>query len=93
MIIRVLHEGQYEVEAQPLQRVDELDDQMLAAVVRGDEQAFRRLLDETLTIIRQQGRPLGVEDLRPSDVVLPASDSTLDEVRSLFAQEGLIGSA
>lgn len=93
MIIRVLHEGQYELEAADLQRVNELDDQLLAVVVAGDEAAFRRLLDQTLSIVRKEGRPLAVEDLRPSDLVLPASDSSLEEVQTLFRQEGLISSS
>ena len=40
--------------------------------------------------MRAQGTPLDPENLSPSDVVVPASDLTLEETRKLFAEEGLI---
>ena len=92
MIIRVLHEDQYDLQDQALDRVRAVDEQMFAAVEARDEPRFRNLLDQALAIIRQSGRVLGVDELRPSDLVLPSPDSTLDEVRTLLAQEGLISS-
>ena len=92
MIIRILHEGQYEVEGPALQRVQELDDQIFKAVLDGDGSQYQELFSQAVQIVRQQGKPLSFEDLRPSELVLPAPDSTLDEVRSLFEQEGLLSS-
>lgn len=92
MIIRVLHEGQYEVEGQALQQVDELDKQLLEAATAGDATRYAQLIDRALETVRTAGRPLAIDDLRPSDLVLPASDSTLEEVQSLFRSEGLIAS-
>ena len=92
MIIRVLHEDQYELDGQPLERVNALDEQIFKAVIDGDAARYQQLLGQALTVIREQGRPLAVEDLRPSELILPAADSTMDEVRSLFQQEGLIPS-
>jgi len=93
MIVRILHEGQYEISDEPLRQVNAVEEEMFAAVDARDEERFRRLLDQVLAIVRRDGRALAVEDLRPSDLVLPAPDSTLDEVRTLLAQEGLINSA
>jgi hypothetical protein len=90
LVIRVLHEGQYEIADEPLQRMNDIDEQMFQAVVAGDAGAFRVLLERALSVVRSEGRVLAVDDLRPSDLVLPAPDSTMDEVRSLFVQEGLI---
>jgi hypothetical protein len=92
MIIRVLHEGQFDLQDDPLGRLNAVDEQLFAAVEARDEPRFRSLLDQALAIVRQSGRALGVDELRPSDLVLPSPDSTLDEVRSLLAQEGLISS-
>jgi hypothetical protein len=93
VIIRVLHEGQYELDPAALQHMNELDEHMLASVVAGNESVYRRQLGEALEIVRQQGRPLAVEDLRPSDLILPAPDSSLEEVRTLFREEGRISTA
>ena len=90
VIIRVLHENQYEIDGEPLERVNALDEQIFKAVVDNDTKAYQQLLGQALEVIREQGRPLALDDLRPSDVVLPAADSTMDEVRTLFQQEGLI---
>jgi hypothetical protein len=92
MIIRILHEGQYEIQDESLQRLNAVDEDMFAAAASANEGRFRQLLDQALGIIRREGRALAVEDLRPSDLVLPSPDSTLEEVRALLAQEGLINS-
>jgi hypothetical protein len=92
VIIRVLHEGQYEVEGQALQRVDELDSQIFEAVADGNQGRYEQLFGQVLEAVRRDGKPLAADDLRPSELILPAADSTLEEVRSLFEQEGLMTS-
>jgi hypothetical protein len=90
VIIRVLHEGQYEIAEESLRGINDLDQRMFDAVVAGDSGAFQDLLHQVLAVVRAEGHMLAVDDLRPSDHVLPAPDSTLEEVRSLFGQEGHI---
>ena len=90
MVVRILHEGQYDVGAEALQRLNTLDEQAFDAVAEGNEQRFRGLFDQILQVVRGEGKPLGIEDLRPSELVLPAPDSTMEEVRTLFTEEGLI---
>lgn len=92
MVVRVLHEGQYEVDAGDLDQLNALDQQAFDAVAEGDEPGYRNLFNQILEIIRGKGRPLGIDDLRPSELVLPSPDSTMEEVRSLFTQAGLIHS-
>ncbi|MGI8553192.1 MAG: PspA-associated protein PspAA [Dehalococcoidia bacterium] len=93
MVVRILQEGQYDVQAEGLQRLNELDRQAFEAVAEGNEQGFRRLFDQIVQTVRAEGQPLAADDLRPSELILPASDSTMDEVRALFLQEGLIESS
>ncbi len=92
MIIRVLHEGQYEVEGQALQVVDDLDGQIFEAVAEGDRERYQQLYARVLDTVRKEGKPLAIDDLRGSQLVLPAPDSTFDEVRALFEQQGVIAS-
>ena len=90
MIIRILGEGQLEVDDSRLGQLNELDSAVERAVEAGDEAAFRQALDALLTSVRESGSPLADDSLVPSDAVVPGSDSTLSEVRDLLGDEGLI---
>jgi PspA-Associated protein len=88
MIVRIMGEGQYRVPDEALERLNELDDALEAALA--DDQAFRPTLAALLESVRNSGSRLPDAELLTSDVVLPAAEATVDEVRSLLTDEGLI---
>jgi hypothetical protein len=90
MIVRILGEGQLEVTDEQVGRLNELDDAVEAAVEAGDEDAFRSSLEALLSAVRSAGSPLADESLEDSDLILPPADATLEEVRELLADDGLI---
>ena len=92
MIIRVLGEGQYTVDDAHADLLNSLDSGLERAVEYGDEGAFRAALTDLLAQVRTLGQPLPVDSLEPSDALLPAEDSSLEDVRALLADtsEGLI---
>ncbi|HEY8200510.1 MAG TPA: hypothetical protein VII47_04070 [Actinomycetota bacterium] len=90
MIVRILGEGQLEVPDSALDGLNELDEALIRAIEAGDEAAFRRDLDALLERIHATGTPVADDYLGPSDLMIPAGDSTLEEVRSLLGDEGLI---
>lgn len=90
MIIRILGEGQYTVADAALDGLNELDETLQAAVEAGDEQAFAAALDALLRKVRTVGDKLPDDELTGSDFVLPSSDATVEEVRELLGEEGLI---
>lgn len=92
MIVRVLGEGQYDIDAAHSELLNGLDSGLERAVESGDEQAFRAALADLLSQVRTVGERLPDDSLEPSDAVLPAEDSSLAEVRALLADsnEGLI---
>jgi hypothetical protein len=90
MIVRILGEGQRDVSDEQLGALNELDDAVEAAVEKGDEEAFRASLDALLAAVRSGGTPLADESLEDSDLILPPADATLEEVRELLADDGLI---
>lgn len=90
MIVRILGEGQLEVPDAELDGLNELDEALIADMEAGDEDAFRRDLEALLDRIRSTGTPVADDYLGPSDLMLPSADSTLEEVRSLLGEEGLI---
>jgi hypothetical protein len=90
MIVRILGEGQLELPASAAEELSRLDAALEAAVERNDEAAFRPALAALLARVRQVGSPAEADDLRPSELIIPRQDASLDEVRKLLTDEGLI---
>jgi hypothetical protein len=90
MIVRILGEGQRTVDDGVLEGLNALDSDLVAAVEAADADAFARSLAALLDKVRAVGKPLPDDEIVPSDLVLPASDASLDEVRELLGDDGLI---
>ncbi|MER5751203.1 hypothetical protein [Streptomyces sp. NPDC002088] len=90
MIVRIMGEGQVRLADSHLTELNKLDDELLAEVEKGDGPGFRRTLQALLTKVRDLGEPLPDDSLEPSELILPSEDSTLEEVRDLLSNDGLI---
>ncbi len=90
MIVRILSEGQWDVPEAELGHLNTLDAEVESAVESGDTATFSSRLDALLTAVRAAGRPLPDESLVDSDLILPPADATIEEVRELLGDEGLI---
>jgi hypothetical protein len=90
MIVRILGEGQWHVSDDELPTLNELDSAVEAAVDGQDHETFAESLTELLDAVRSVGVPLADESLEDSDLILPPSDATLEEVRELLNDDGLI---
>jgi hypothetical protein len=90
MIVRILGEGQLVLEKEALGELNVLDNALLAAVETGEQAPFEAAMAALLDKVRQLGSPLPVDELKPSDFILPSAHSSLDEVRDLLSSDGLI---
>ena len=90
MIVRILGEGQWDVEEAHLEVLNALDGAVEAAVESSDEAAFAPSLTALLDAVRTQGTRLEDDSLEDSDLILPPSDASLDEVRAMLTDEGLV---
>ncbi|WP_327131764.1 hypothetical protein OG311_11830 [Streptomyces sp. NBC_01343] len=90
MIVRIMGEGQVKVADGHFAELNKLDDELLAEMESGDEEGFRRTLGALLDAVRRLGEPLPDEALEPSELILPAPDASLDEVREMLRDDGLI---
>jgi PspA-Associated protein len=90
MIIRILGEGQFDVADHTVEVLNTIDTQLQEAVDADDDAGFHRALAELLALVREAGERVADDYLGPSELVLPAADSTLEEVRALLGDEGLI---
>jgi hypothetical protein len=90
VIVRVMGEGQYDVDDEVAKGLNELDEQAGAALEAGDEERLRELLRRMAEQVRANGARLPDEDLTPSEALVPPEDLSLDEARQLFEGDGLI---
>jgi hypothetical protein len=90
VIVRILGEGQFRVDDSVAADLNKLDVDLESAVEHGDEAAFTTALTSLLTEVRAQGSPLPPDTLESSELILPHQDSSMDEVRKLLTDEGLI---
>ena len=90
MIVRLMGEGQYRVDDSVRERLNELDDQAVAALEASDETELDKRLEEMFALVRAEGEPLPDDDLSASDVIIPPSDLTLEETRELISHDGRI---
>jgi len=90
MIVRILGEGQYDVPADALVELNDLDDALIEAVESADAGTFAAALGELLQRVRAVAAPHAPDALDSSDLILPGPDSSLEEVQALLGDEGLI---
>jgi hypothetical protein len=90
MIVRIMGEGQVRLADSHLTGLNKLDDELLAEMEKGDGPGFRRTLTALLSKVRELGEPLPDDSLEPSELILPSPDATLEEVRDLLSDDGLI---
>ena len=90
MIIRIMGEGQFDVDDAAAGRLNDLDNKVEAAVEADDEAAFKPALVALLDAVRESGEPVGDAELVDSDLILPPSDASLQEVEEMLGDEGLI---
>jgi hypothetical protein len=90
MIVRIMGEGQVKLADSHFIELNKLDDELFAEVQSGDEEGFRRTLGALLEAVRRLGAPLPDDSLEPSELILPSPEATLEEVREMLSDDGLI---
>jgi hypothetical protein len=90
VIVRIMGEGQLDVQEGDLSALNKLDSELETAIDSGDEEKFRSALHTLLEQVRTVGKTLPAEDLAPSELILPPADATMDEVRAMLGDAGLI---
>ena len=88
MIVRISGEGQYRLDDATIDELNELDAAVEAAL--DDQEAFDVALAAMLAKVRSDGEVLADEELVESDVILPSSDATVEDVRAMLKSDGLI---
>jgi hypothetical protein len=90
MIIRIMGEGQLKLEDSAVAELNKFDADLEKAVENSDEAAFGRALHTLLARAREVGVELPPDAIEPSELILPREDATIEEVRKLMTEGGLI---
>jgi PspAA-like protein len=90
VIVRISTEDQYRLPDEDAARLNELDNEAVAAVEAGDEDRFHEVFEQMLQLVRNDGHKLGDDELEESDVILPPPDLTFSEAGHEFTGDGLI---
>ncbi|GAA0414955.1 hypothetical protein Acor_09060 [Acrocarpospora corrugata] len=90
MIVRIMGEGQVQIADGDLDTLNALDSEVEKAIEVGDEAIFRTKLHALLDKVRHVGKALPDDSLEPSELILPPADASIEEVREMLGDSGLI---
>jgi len=91
VIVRILGEGQFQVDGDAATKLAALDSELDAAVQASEEAAFRAALDASVRLIRESGTRVPDDAIVTADFILPFADATLAEVRQLLTDGNISG--
>jgi hypothetical protein len=90
VIVRIATEGQYDFPDDDVDKLNELDNEVVEAVEAGDEERFQTAFASLLELVRSDGSPVAEDVLEESDVIIPPPDLTFAEAGHQFTGDGLI---
>ena len=90
MIVRISGEGQYELADDKKDKLNELDNAVVASCDASDEAAFRQQFEALLEFVVSEGREVPDDEIVTSDVIVPPRDTSLDEAKREFSGDGLL---
>ena len=90
MIVRIAAEGQFKLPDDVAGKLNELDNDAVAAVEAGDESRFQELFDEMLKLVESGGERVADDELVESQVIIPPRDLSFEEARGEFTGDGII---
>lgn len=94
MIIRIMGEGQWEVPESALTELNLIDSHVEHAVNNGGQAELTEALTRLAATVREHGRQIPDDEIVDSDLIVPDTSATVDEVSQLLdgtaAGDGLI---
>ncbi len=90
MIIRILTEGQWRFPAAMLDDLNDIDNSIVDVLADDNEEDFRSLLTKMISMVKENGTPLELDELEESDAIIPEPDITLEEAKELFIGTGVV---
>lgn len=101
-VIRIAGGGQFEVDDNLLIKINTIDDEIVDLLKKHDidntssedyktiEKQIKYKLEELISLIKSNGRPVMDTDIIKSDLYIPHSDISIEEAQNIFKNEGMI---
>lgn len=90
MIVRLMGDGQYEIDKKHFDELNRIDNNIVKLVTKGDDKVFKSEFKKLADYVHKFGKKMPDNVLKPSDMIIPPADLTLDEAREIFKGDGLI---
>jgi hypothetical protein len=87
VIVRVLHDGQYVIDDATYAELSAIDERLDKAISAKDEAAFATAVAEAIEVVRMKGTAVPAEEIVASDLTLPASGSSIEDMTALLESE------
>jgi hypothetical protein len=95
-IVRVAGHGQFKVNRSTIAKINEIDNEIVDMLKKDssnsktDESQFRNKIEEMVSLITREGKPLDDKEIVQSDIIVPSADLSVDEAKNMFKGEGII---
>jgi phage shock protein A len=88
IVVRVAGDDQYRLPATARSVLQGLDEDLARAIEHDNAEDFSRLTRRLVTMVNDMGERLPHDDVRSSDLIVPAADMTLADAKKLLAEGG-----
>jgi hypothetical protein len=90
MIVRIMGQGQYEVDESLVNQLNAIDNRIVGHVSRDDQNGFRKDLAKLISLVKGKGDRLDPVKIIQSEIIIPPEDLTFEEAKRIFSGHGLI---
>jgi len=90
MIIRIMGEGQYDVDERVVEELNVIDNRIVDHVSKNEEVGFKADLGRLISTVKINGKQVDAKEITKSDIIIPPKDLTLEEAKGIFKGDGLI---
>jgi len=101
IIVRVSGQGQFKVNREILDRVNDIDNSIVNLLENADtdvdangikvkQKELNGKINEIINLIRTNGMPLDDKEITQSQIMIPNPDISVDEAKKIFRGEGII---
>jgi phage shock protein A len=88
IVVRIAGDDQYRLPANARSSLEGLDEDLARAIEKDNAEDFARLTRRLVTFVNDMGERLPRDDVRASDLIVPAADMTLADAKRLLEGGG-----